>query len=201
MTLVFKKFEKKAKTVINHMMSLVVEQSAPVSSSLETVYYKEGHLNTYHTVEGDRHSGEFQQLSSGFELTKDEIGTVSFGEIIGRYRIAARDMAEQREKNMHELMESTVQRTGNIIDAKGEFDLDTMLQLYEKIEVSFEEGDRSKPHRPSLVMSEEAIKKMQEKAAKYTEQELRDYNTKLDKILDVKHKEYIESHDNIGIID
>ena len=140
-------------------------------------------------------------VESQFFIPQKDIPTLDPKVLMEKVSGAAEDMAGQMERGMFKEMDESMKESGNIIPGNPELGPDSILKGLEMVFVDFEDDDRTKPVKPSIVAGMAAFEKLKELEAKVTPEEKKQYQKKEKVILDKKYEEYMQDLRSRKIID
>lgn len=197
----FPEVKRKIKKVLDTLLKQKVKQSAPVYSMVNKVTLHEGDkLGVFH-ADGNHKITEMRYIESQFTILDKEIPTLDSDKIVEKVSKAAEDMAGQLERGLFKTLDETMKETGNIIPGNPELGPESILTALEMVSIDFEDDDRNKPVKPSIIAAPAAAKKLIELEAKTTPEEKKEYQRREDEILDRKYKEYMSDLESRTIID
>lgn len=180
--------KKRLYQFLNIVMVAEMKKHAPLMAMSQHHVIHEGDASSYETVSHETKELDLQEAQASFSLTRDEMGAITFQEVIGKMCSCAADMARQIEQRAFKTIDEVVASTGNTVVAS-EFGLGAMLEMLEKIQIDFDDT-REKPSMPSMLLSPEMIRKLQEADRAMTEEARREFETKKEAVLDRKFEEY-----------
>jgi hypothetical protein len=106
------------------------------------------------------------EIGGEITLSRDDLRTMPFPQYVKQFESLADQLAEGKSKMFFAMVEQSVEKVGNKIDAKGRpFSFDVYHEMMEKMSIEF--GPDGKPELPTMIVSPE----MAEKIAKVAEEE------------------------------
>lgn len=197
----FPEVKKEILKALRTMIKESINQNAPVLSKVNKIPFHEGDKMGIIYEDGNHILTNMKKSHSEFTIARKDIPSMNANDFIEKVSDAAKDMADQIEKNILQTINKTTKESGNIIHGNPELSLDSLLIALEMIPVYFEDDDRTKPIKPFIFASPDAIEKFREREAKTTPEEQEVFRQKEEIILDKKYEEHIKDLEIRKIID
>ncbi|HYD93347.1 MAG TPA: hypothetical protein VEB18_02740 [Candidatus Paceibacterota bacterium] len=193
--------KKQIKKLLDQVLRQKVKQKAPTMSlgSRKTIF--EGTVLSVIQADGTREESEMRAAESTFVISREQIPNTSMTDMIEKIDAAAHDMAGQIERDLFETLKAAIQKSGNTIPGNPPLSPDAILTMLEKMAVDFEDDDRSKPVRPTIIASPEAFEAFQKINAETTPEERAVYDERERVIMDKKYAEYMTDVESRKLID
>lgn len=197
----FPEAKREIKKLYDTILRQKVKQNAPTWSmgSRKTLF--EGDKLSVYRPDGTKDMGAMRSAQSEFVIPRKDIPTTTASDMIEKISTAAVDMAGQIERGFFETLDNAVEKSGNWIPGNPALTPEGILKGLEAIWVDFEDDDRSKPIRPTIIAGPEAVEKLKEAEAKTTEEEKRSYQEREKIIMDKKYEEYMTDLRSRKIVD
>jgi hypothetical protein len=167
-------------------------------SSIPIIHINEGNKLVYHTVDGEKKESTFSEFKSEFKVHNEQIiekgveGFVNVAEKIGS------ELQKQVGSKVFSDLDNITQQTGNVVDGKGkEISPQLILDALEKMDISFD--DSGNPNMPTMFVSPEMGKKIQEKIPLWERDE--EYQKKRDALITKKRVEWNDRESNRKLVD
>jgi hypothetical protein len=109
----------------------------------------EGDRLEYMTIDGDEKRATYQRAAVDYEVRPADIPTMTFHDAVGVVAGKGRELGVQQAQIYYESLNQSLEEVGNAVDAGGQpFSVDLLLQLLEKVQISFDE--HGNPQLPTL---------------------------------------------------
>ncbi len=152
--------------------------------------------------ENDTHIiSELKEVSSTATIKNEDFYKITSEDWSNQFVNLAKDIAGQIDSSIIKAANEAVEETGNIISSKGGLTSDSYLEALEKLPISFENEDRSKPNLPGIATHPTTIEKALELAKQETQEEKLTFHKRMEEILDKKYKEHLKEMATRRIID
>lgn len=197
----FPEAKKEIKKAVDAVLRQKVKQNAPMLSMLNKKTLHEGDKMGVLHADGRHVVSDLQYAQSEFTITHKEVPTLKPEDLLSRVSTAAEDMAGQIERGLFKTIDDSIKEGGNTIPGNPELGPDSILTALEMISVDFEDDDRTKPVKPSIVAAPAAVEKLMETEAKATPEEKEEYRKKEEAIMDKKYEEHMADLRSRKIID
>jgi hypothetical protein len=197
----FPEAKKEMQKVVNEVLRKQVKQNAPMLSLVNKKTLCEGDSLGVLYPDGRHTVNEMQYIESKFSVPQKDVPTLKAEEFLGKVTEAAVDMAGQMERGLFKKIDESMKEGGNTIPGNPELGPDSILTALEMITIDFEDDDREKPVRPSLVAAPAAVQKLMEQDAKATPEEKEEYKRREKEIFDKKYEEHLKDLASRKIID
>lgn len=197
----FPEAKREIKKTVDAVLRQKVKQNAPMLSMVNKKTLHEGDKMGVLHADGKHVVTDLQYAESQFTVSQKEVSTLKPEDLLARVSTAAEDMAGQIERGLFKTMDDSVKESGNTIPGNPELGPDSILTALEMISVDFEDDDRTKPVKPSIVAAPAAVQKLMEKEAKATPEEKEEYRKKEEAIMDRKYEEHMADLKSRKIID
>lgn len=137
------------------------------------------------TDEGETVEFEPFAVSAPMRIGWEDIANSNVGAMLATIDEAAESYHEQLSKRIFEHLETLTTATGNVVDASGKSVFDAMYEMFEKVELSFEDdGSISKGF--AIYASPDVAEKLARADAEMTSEQRR----KLDELIDRKRQDF-----------
>jgi hypothetical protein len=197
----FPEAKRAAQKVLDSILRQQIKQKTPTLNLVARKKLFEGNSMSVTRPDGTREKNEFRIAESRFSIPQKEIPNTTATDMIEKISAAAEDMAGQMERGFFQDLEKSMAETNRQIPGNPGLTPDGILKGLENIWIDFEDDDRSKPVKPSIIASPEAVDQLKKIAAETTPEEKHRYEEKEKVILDKKYKEYMEDLKSRKIID
>jgi hypothetical protein len=95
--------------------------------------------------------GEYEEVSTMFSISTDEAPSLILDKVLEKLDAAAKDMARQTSHGFFTPLNETLDKYGQVMDAKGRpFSKETLLDLIDSVEIEFDRN--GEPVMPALVI-------------------------------------------------
>src|SRR3972149_4703989 len=108
----FTSIKKKLDQISGIILRNEIKRRMPILGSVGKHCLHEGSQHSYETVDHEKQNLELQTAESSFSISKEEMGKITFGEIIKKIQGIAEDMVGQMER-------TTFQKLGGELDQRG----------------------------------------------------------------------------------
>ncbi len=139
---------------------------------------------------------ELTKIASSFSFTVDEVKKDPFI-IYEKLFESATEFAKQQVQMTITGISEITELTDNVVQSKGEFTVEDFFESLEKVEIDFDKN--GKPRLPSIVGAPDFIDKMI--AALKKSEHLPENKVKMDKIIDLKRKQWNDRENNRKLVD
>ena len=197
----FPDIKKELKKVVDAILREKVKQNAPLLSMVNKKILHEGDKLGVTHPDGRHVVNDLKYVESKFFIPQKDIPTMKTEEFLDKISIAAEDMAGQMEGGMFKTIDESIKESGNTIPGNPELGPESILSALDMIFIDFENDDRSKPIKPSIVAAPAAAEKLMKLEANTTPEEKEKYRKREEVILDKKYAEYMEDLKSRKIID
>ncbi len=197
----FPEAKKKIKHTLDEILRAKVKQNAPMLSMVNQRIMHEGDKLGIIDQNGEHKISPIKLVQSEFYISNEEAKDIKMEDVISKVISAGEDMAGKIERDILQTIDKSIKESGNIIPGNPELSAEAILAALEMMPIDFEEDDRSRPIRPSLVAAPAAVEKLMQAEASSTEAEKKEYRKKEEKILDKKYTEYIKDIESRIIMD
>ena len=157
-------------------------------------------LSVYHT-NGKSDVNPLRSVQSEFMIPRKDLPTTTAADMIEKLSTAADDMAGQIERGFFETLHKTVDEHDQWIPGNPTLTPEGILKGLEKIWIDFEDDDRSKPIKPTIVAAPGAFEQLKASEATATEEDKRQYQERERVIMDTKYEEYMADLRSRELID
>ena len=111
---------------------------SPIFSEVRRVRQHEGAGGTYEEVDGTEHQIEYEGIAAELTLTRDEMRSGSFQDIVSKFDEAAETFEEAFSKQMFATISEAAESAGNVVDAEGKLTKETFLDLRRTMPLEFD---------------------------------------------------------------
>jgi hypothetical protein len=158
-------------------------------------------MGVFHGEDGRHVITDLMYVHSEFSIPQKDIPTMETTELLNKVSDVAEDMAGQMERNLFKTLTESIEESGNIIPGNPKLSPESVLTALEMVSIDFEDDDRSKPIRPSLIASPVAVEELMKIDAETTPEEKEKYRKKEQAIMDKKYEEHMKDLESRKIID
>lgn len=197
----FPEEKKVIKKMVDTVLQQKVKQNAPLLNLINRKSLHEGNKMGVLHADGRHVVNDLQHAQSEFSVAQQDIPTMKAEDLLAKVSTVAEDMASQIERGLFKTLNESITESGNVINGNPELSPESILVALEMIAVDFEDDDRAKPVKPSLIAAPAAVEKLMEHEAKSTQAEKDAYLKKEEAILDKKYEEYLEDLKSRKIVD
>lgn len=187
----FPEEKNRAKKVVNLILRQQMKQNAPLLSMVNKKTLHEGDKMGVVYSDGEHSATELQHAQSEFRIEGKDIPTMKAEEFLEKVSGAAVDMAGQIERGLFKTIDESIEKNGGIIPGNPELGPDSILAALEMISIDFEDDDRLKPVRPSIVAAPETVEKLMALEKETTPEQREIYRKKEELIMDRKYEEHM----------
>jgi len=196
----FTSIKRKLNQGINLFLRAEIKRRTPLLSMVGKRIAHEGDKTSYETIGKEEKHMEYQKAESSFSLTRDELGKMTFAEILKKVEGAAEDMARQMEGGAFQTISKEVEKVGNTIEGNPPFSPAALLKGLEMMDIDFDDA-RDKPQLPTIFIHPSQWEKIKEQDARMTEEERREFERNQKEILDRKYAQYVERESKRKLVD
>ena len=193
--------KKAIKKLIDSVLKEEVRKRAPMSHLVNRHTLHEGDKIGVVYSDGRHEVNELQYVQSEFSVATKDIPTMKPGDFLDKVSAAAEDMAGQMERGLFEKMNDVAQESGNTIPGNPELSPESILVALERLSIDFEDDDRLKAVKPSIVTAPAAYERLKVLDAKLTPEEREDLKRREEAIMDRKYEEHLRDLESRKIID
>lgn len=170
----------------------------PILSQIKHYRHYEGNQMNSQSMDGNVHDSRYRELSSKFDITKEEIISGGYSAFMERALKTAEDIQGQQVRAIFKTISDVTEKTGNVVDGKGKpFSPEMFLESLDKIYIDFDEN--GSPKFPSFVFHPKLRDKVLSSMAKL------DADPALKKrhaeIIEKKRKEWNDREGNRKLVD
>jgi len=137
----FINFKKKVKAQLTKYLQSKMQNSSFIGQISRKPQH-EGKTLISHTFDGHQDNITYQEISSGFTITKHDIilmGIDAFKEHIDKMALT---MSDQQAKIFFQKLEKVTEKTGKVINAPGSCPQEAILKALDTIPVDFDESGK-----------------------------------------------------------
>jgi len=197
----FPEAKKEIRKALDSIMRAQVKQNAPMLSLIGSKTLHEGDSMGVIYEDGRHVVDPLQRAESQFSVSREEIVTMKPEDLMAKVSTAAKDIAGQMEGYLFQTIDKSIEESGNTIPGNPELSPEAILIALEKIQIDFEDDDRSKPVMPTIVSGPGAFEKLKEHEAKATKAEKLEFEEKQKAIMDGKFKEHLANLASRKLVD
>jgi hypothetical protein len=122
------------------------------------------------------------RIESEFEVKFDEVPTLTLIDILRSLDEVAQKIADQMAKHAYSSISEAAERVGNVVKAAGKITPEVILELFDKIEIEFD--DNGNPEFPSIHIHPDVAETLKEALAQL--QEIPENRQRFEAILAIK---------------
>ena len=174
----------------------------PVVSMIHFRESFEGDTFKLTTIDGFSQQGQYKEIFTKFEISKDEIVKRGPEAYFSRVKQIAKEWAEQQARLLFQKMDEVTEITGNVVDAKSKpLSPELILAALDKVAIDFDEYGNA--NLPALFVPPGKIERMKEEFRKYEADPLFIIKYKLiyKLIIDKKRQEWFDRESNRKLVD
>lgn len=193
----FAEIKKKIRAQFDQELDTKVMRD-PLISQVKRIECPEGNSLAICREDGTTEVTQLRSVEARFSVTRSAVKELGIHAYLERQPDVARSISGQQSKNLISEMESVVQKTGNIIDGKGQpFDFDLYLEGLRMVPIDFD--DDGKPLLPHLVTSPALKNRISDEIAT----RLRDPagRAKFERLIEDKRQEFHDRQSNRKLVD
>lgn len=180
------------------ILSLDRLQNNPLLETIPVHIIHEGDAFSVTSVNGFSQEGAYRKIAAKWEISREEMMTKGPEAYLSRTEQVAKELNDQKAKQLIEKMEEVTQRTGNVVDAKSKpLSPDLILSALDKIAIDFDE--LGNPIFPKLVLSPKQFEKIKTEIPKWEADPTINARHKL--IIEKKRQEWIDRENNRKLVD
>ena len=155
----------------------------------------EGSKMEHNYQEGFTYNNDLIKMETGFEILVADLKKNPLA-IFDKLDEMAADLARQQQKMTLDTISEITAMTGNVIDGTGEITPEQILQIWEKMEIEFNEDGT--PVNYSIVAGPETLDKMKAVFDEMEKNEL--YKSKMKELMDIKRKAWHDRENNRKLV-
>ncbi len=162
----------------------------------------EGNSFRFTTDDGFSQTGGYKEISTKFEISKDEIVKKGPDAYFSRIPQIAKDWIALQSRLLFQKMDEVTKKTGNIVDAKSKpLSPELILAALDKIAISFDEFGNA--NLPAIVVHPDKLEKMKKEFQKYESDPLfmTKYKLMYKLIIDKKRQEWLDRESDRKLVD
>jgi len=193
----FPKIKKKHVEAINRYLKDLIHQE-PLFSGIREEHHFEGNRMFYKTVDGEPNETEYQVASSEFMVKREDVIAKGPMAYIENIKGLAEEMNRQKAKYFFDKMKEVTEKTGNIVDGKGQpINFELFLETIKKMWVDFD--DAGNPILPTMVVSPELGAKLSKLLPEWERNP--EYNKAYKEVIELKRKEWHDRESHRKLVD
>jgi len=188
------------KRAANQVFTDRIRKSTSRGSFMETIprrMMREGDILSVKSAGGSALESEIKEVSAGFMLKHEDIISKGISAYYAKLDELVQSIKSQEEKIVIKAMEQAAQQVQNVIDAKGEFSLSTILDALEKMTISFDSNGNPSGH--SIIVSPSVYAKMKAKLPERKKNQ--EYKERYERIMKKKRKEWLDRENSRRLAD
>lgn len=174
----------------------------PIISMIHFRESYEGDTFRFTTDDGFSQTGTYKEISTKFEISKDEIVKKGPDAYFSRIPQIAKDWIERQSRLLFQKMDEVTETTGNIVDAKSKpLSPELILAALDKVAVSFDEFGNA--NLPAIVVHPDKLERMKKEFQRYESDPLLMIKYKLmyKLIIDKKRQEWLDRESDRKLVD
>ena len=157
----YPKIKQKADALLKQYFNDQIPEAAPFLKNIGRAVQHEGDEVTYEDVDGREGRIEYESMTAGLEITRDEMRHGSFSAIMAKYKKMAKSLAEDLSKMMFTTVSEAAESVGNVVDAKGKPIREALLEMQRKIQLDFDPRT-GEPVQPTIVLHPETFESIKD---------------------------------------
>lgn len=169
-------------------------------STVEAPFYRqhEGDHGTLQREDGSKVELRFETARAGFEVSRDQLPSMSLEQIERVYMDAAAEMASQQMGAYFRAVDEAVAEAGTAVDAKSEeFSFDLFLDILGKMQMEFDERGELIP--PTVMLHPNMWKAIKDKVAGWEHNP--EYGARHRQLIERKREEWREREGRRKLVD
>ena len=174
----------------------------PIISMIHFRESYEGDTFKFTTEDGFSQTGTYEEISTKFEITKDEVVKRGPEAYFSRVQKIGEEWIELQSRLLFQKMNEVTEITGNIVDAKSKpLSPELILAALDKVAISFDEYGNA--NLPALVVHPDKLESMKKEFRKYESDPLFMIKYKLTYklIIDKKRQEWFDRESDRKLVD
>ena len=193
----FPKIKKKHVEAINKYLRDLIHQD-PLFSGIREEHHFEGNRMSYKTVDGEPNEEEYQVASSEVLVKREDVITKGAMAYMENIKALAEEMNKQKAKYFFEKMKEVTEKTGNIVDAKGQpVNFELFLETIKKMWVDFD--DAGNPILPTIIVHPELGAKLSKLLPEWDKNP--EYKKAYEEVIELKRKEWNDRESHRKLVD
>ncbi|MGD0919732.1 MAG: hypothetical protein ABSB22_25120 [Thermodesulfobacteriota bacterium] len=182
---------------INKYLKDLIHQD-PLFSEIREEHHFEGNRMSYKTVDGEPDETEYQAASSEFMVKREDVIAKGAMAYIENIKGLAEEMNRQKAKYFFDKMKEVTEKTGNIVDGKGQpMNFDLFLESIKKVWIEFDDGGN--PILPTMVVSPELEAKLSKLLPEWEKNP--EYKKAYEEVIELKRKEWNDRESHRKLVD
>ena len=157
----YPKIKRRADAFLRRYLKDEISKSAPFLSGIGRTVQHEGDEGSYEDVDGREEHIEYETMTAGLEITRDEMRHGSFSVIMAKYKRLAEILAEAQKKMMFAKVSEAAESVGNVVDAKDKPIREALLEMQRKIQLDFDPRT-GEPRHHTMVINPETFDKIKD---------------------------------------
>lgn len=197
----FPKLKKKTEKATIKVIGEVPFDS-PLLSQVRRKTHFEGNRFSLVDENGEYIEKEYKKIQSEFSIDAKEVLERGILAYLTKFIKSGKEMQKKNVDLFLKTIEEATAKTGNQVDSKGKLLTEVYLKALEKVQVDFDENGN--PYLPQLIMNPEDVSKQDERISEYLNENpkhMEEYRKKLDKIIEIKRKEWHDRESNRKLVD
>jgi hypothetical protein len=189
----------KLDNLITKRLQYRVRMGDPIISMAHHTFQHEGDRMVFGTVDGKQKEMDYKQFESVFQISREEIKSLTIGDIIKKIDAVAEEMTGNMARTMFSTIEQITKEAGTSIDQGGKpFTFETFLEVLERVWIDYDE-ETGRPHMPSLVMHPNLYAKIKDKLPEWESNP--EYKRRYEEIMKRKYREWYDRESNRKLVE
>lgn len=138
-----------------------MQRRSPILGQITRAQQHEGHGGTQGDVAGKTSPIEYKKTEAEMVLTRDEMRSVSFDEVMSKVGEMAETLAGAQTRTLFSTVSEAAESAGNVVDGKGRLTQETFLDVVRKVQTDFDPRT-GEPRHPTLVVHPDTWEKIKE---------------------------------------
>ena len=193
----FPRIKKRHAEAINRYLRQLIRQDALFADIKEERQF-EGDRMAMKTQDGEIDLTSYKEISGSHTIKREDViakGPMAFIENVHEMVEAVK---KQKAQLFFQKMHEITQKTGNIVDGKGQpFTHDTFIETLKKMWIDFDE--HGKPMMPTIVVSPELGEKIKERIPEWEANP--EYKKQFEEVIEAKRKEWNDRESHRKLVD
>lgn len=157
----YPKIKRRADAFLRRYLKNEISKSAPLLKEIGRTVQHEGDEGTYEDVEGREDHIDYETMSAGLEITRDEMRHGSFSAVMAKFKRTAESLAEAQGKMMFTTASEAAESAGNVVDAKDMPIREALLEVQRKVQLDFDPRT-GEPRHHTMVVNPEMFEKIKD---------------------------------------
>ncbi|MCW4000601.1 MAG: hypothetical protein NWE93_10210 [Candidatus Bathyarchaeota archaeon] len=184
------------KRKLNRKLEVIIRNEVnkdPLQASIPKKIVHEGDRIAIKSIDGYSSETSYGTFVSDFQITTEEIIQKGPNAVFSRTKEIAKDMTEKMNKHFIGVFEKVTETTGNVVTSKTGITAESILETFEKIEMSFD--DSGNPIMPLIIITPQDYDKIKQ------DLDSKEFREKQKAIIEKKRKGWLDRESNRKLVD